>query len=127
MCIHQPRCPDARAPDHASAHVLASHPEQGWSLLCNGIVLFDDLGELILPYDQAISFLAGSGAGSPGQKPGPMKRDSPGKRACENMAYVRMLVRKKLPEFVVILEWVERELDSCDAEAQPTIAEVSGD
>jgi len=22
----------------------ASHPEQGWSLLCNGIVLFDDGG-----------------------------------------------------------------------------------
>jgi hypothetical protein len=27
--------------------VVASHPEQGWSLLCNGVVCFDDLGELL--------------------------------------------------------------------------------
>jgi hypothetical protein len=26
---------------------VASHPEQGWSLLCNGVVLFDDGGELL--------------------------------------------------------------------------------
>jgi hypothetical protein len=26
---------------------VASHPEQGWSLLCNGIVLFEDTGELL--------------------------------------------------------------------------------
>ncbi|KWX02225.1 hypothetical protein LI90_3268 [Carbonactinospora thermoautotrophica] len=23
------------------------HPEQGWSLLCNGVVLFEDTGELL--------------------------------------------------------------------------------
>ena len=23
------------------------HPEQGWSLLCNGVLLFDDTGELL--------------------------------------------------------------------------------
>lgn len=28
--------------------MVASHPEQGWSLLCNGIVLFDDAGILVL-------------------------------------------------------------------------------
>jgi hypothetical protein len=26
---------------------LASHPDQGWSLLCNGIVIFEDTGELL--------------------------------------------------------------------------------
>jgi len=26
------------------------HPEQGWSLLCNGVIVFDDLGEM-LPAD----------------------------------------------------------------------------
>jgi hypothetical protein len=26
---------------------VAVHPEQGWSLLCNGVVLFDDDGELL--------------------------------------------------------------------------------
>jgi hypothetical protein len=24
-----------------------SHPEQGWSLLCNGVVLFEDTGDLL--------------------------------------------------------------------------------
>jgi hypothetical protein len=27
---------------------VAAHPEQGWSLLCNGVVLFDDAGILLL-------------------------------------------------------------------------------
>jgi hypothetical protein len=26
---------------------VVSHPEQGWSLLCNGVVVFDDTGELL--------------------------------------------------------------------------------
>jgi hypothetical protein len=28
--------------------VISAHPDQGWSLLCNGVVLFDDTG-LLLP------------------------------------------------------------------------------
>ena len=47
MCQHQPRCPDAMAPDHMAARVVAGHPEQGWSLLCNGVVSFDDMGEVL--------------------------------------------------------------------------------
>jgi len=27
--------------------VVAAHPEQGWSLLCNHVVLFDDAGQLL--------------------------------------------------------------------------------
>jgi hypothetical protein len=27
--------------------VLASFPEQGWSLLCNGVIIFEDTGELL--------------------------------------------------------------------------------
>ncbi len=27
--------------------MLACHPGQGWSLLCNGVVLFDDAGVLV--------------------------------------------------------------------------------
>jgi len=46
-CRHSPRCPAATAPDHDAARTIATHPEQGWSLLCNGIVLFDDTGELL--------------------------------------------------------------------------------
>ncbi len=47
MCPHQPPCPSAEASDREAAHTVASHPEQGWSLLCNGVVLFDDTGELL--------------------------------------------------------------------------------
>jgi hypothetical protein len=47
MCNHQPQCPDALAPDRCAARVLISHPEQGWSLLCNGVVVFDDAGSLL--------------------------------------------------------------------------------
>ena len=54
MCSHQPHCPSAEAPDREAAHTLACHPEQGWSLLCNGIVLFDDTGE-ILPDGRAVA------------------------------------------------------------------------
>ena len=46
-CHHTPRCPGVDAPDRDAAHVVAAHPEQGWSLLCNGIVLFEDFGELL--------------------------------------------------------------------------------
>ena len=47
MCTDQPQCPAAGATDREAAHVLSPHPEQGWSLLCNGIVLFEDSGELL--------------------------------------------------------------------------------
>ncbi|MDF5755351.1 DUF5999 family protein [Spongiactinospora sp. TRM90649] len=48
MCQHQPTCPSAYSPDREASHVIASHPDQGWSLLCNGILLFEDTG-LLLP------------------------------------------------------------------------------
>ena len=54
VCSHQPRCPDALAPDRAAAWPVGRRPEQGWSLLCNGVVLFDDGGQL-LPDGRAIS------------------------------------------------------------------------
>jgi hypothetical protein len=47
MCQHESSCPSATAPDRTAARVVAAHPEQGWSLLCNGVVLFDDTGELL--------------------------------------------------------------------------------
>ena len=47
MCQHQPPCPPADASDREAAHVMASHPEQGWGLLCNGVVVFEDTGALL--------------------------------------------------------------------------------
>lgn len=46
-CGHTPPCPTFEAPDREAAHLVARHPEQGWGLLCNGVVLFDDTGELL--------------------------------------------------------------------------------
>ena len=46
-CSHSPACPQAEAADHDAARVVAAHPEQGWNLLCNGVVVFDDTGEIL--------------------------------------------------------------------------------
>ncbi len=46
-CQHSPACPLAGAPDHDAARVVSGHPEQGWSLLCNGVVVFEDTGEIL--------------------------------------------------------------------------------
>jgi hypothetical protein len=53
MCSHQPPCPPADHRDRDAARTIAGHPEQGWSLLCNGVIVFDDLGE-ILPSGRGI-------------------------------------------------------------------------
>jgi hypothetical protein len=47
MCQHQLRCPEWSAPDHLAARIVADQPRQGWSLLCNGVIVFDDGGELL--------------------------------------------------------------------------------
>ena len=47
MCQHQPSCPTADAVDRDAARVVASFPEQGWSLLCNGVIVFEDTGEIL--------------------------------------------------------------------------------
>lgn len=54
MCQHQPSCPSADSADRDAAQRVAHHPEQGWSLLCNGVVVFEDTGEL-LPDGQIIA------------------------------------------------------------------------
>jgi len=52
--------------------VVACHPEQGWSLLCNGVVLFDDAGVLVL--------------GGPVTSPGRASVTSPGRAAALSRA-----------------------------------------
>ncbi|MDX6235065.1 MAG: hypothetical protein QOH68_4225 [Nocardioidaceae bacterium] len=47
MCHHHPHCPSAQASDRLAARTIAAHPEQGWSLLCNGVVIFDDNGTML--------------------------------------------------------------------------------
>ena len=47
LCQHQPPCPSAEDTDREAAKIVASMPEQGWSLLCNGVIVFGDTGELL--------------------------------------------------------------------------------
>lgn len=44
VCDHQPECPSAEAEDRQAARVRVGHPEAGWSVLCNGVLTFDDTG-----------------------------------------------------------------------------------
>ncbi|HEX6873886.1 MAG TPA: DUF5999 family protein [Micromonosporaceae bacterium] len=72
MCEHQPPCPSADAMDRVAARAVACHPEQGWTLLCNGVILFEDTGELLPdgscvaphrgPAPHALAAVAGSGS-----------------------------------------------------------------
>ncbi|EIV96562.1 hypothetical protein FraQA3DRAFT_6464 [Frankia sp. QA3] len=52
-CPHSPPCPAADGADRDAARVTNQHWDQGWSLLCNGVILFDDTGE-ILPTGRTI-------------------------------------------------------------------------
>ena len=54
MCEHQPRCPSAATSGRGTAAPAAPHPEQGWTLLCNGVIRFDD-GGLLLPSGEAVA------------------------------------------------------------------------
>nr|WP_198960540.1 DUF5999 family protein [Streptomyces sp. CB01883] len=54
LCLHTPACPTAQSADAKAARVVAAHPEQGWSLLCNGVLIFEDTDEL-LPDGQVIA------------------------------------------------------------------------
>ncbi|WP_330335601.1 DUF5999 family protein (plasmid) [Streptomyces sp. NBC_00536] len=54
MCQHVPPCPAAEASDREAARLVAHRPEQGWSLLCNGVLSFEDTGEL-LPDGQIVA------------------------------------------------------------------------
>jgi hypothetical protein len=53
MCPHQPPCPPAGRAGRAAARAIARHPGPGWSLLCNGVIVFDDTGQL-LPDGRAV-------------------------------------------------------------------------
>jgi hypothetical protein len=76
-CRHQHRCPPANGSDRLAAVVIAAHPEQGWSLLCNGVITFDDTGAIaaqhVIPPRRAATrpsrIGASARAASPGRPP----------------------------------------------------------
>ncbi|MFG3132845.1 DUF5999 family protein [Streptomyces tendae] len=47
MCRHKRPCPTAHAADRDAAAIVSRRDEQGWALLCNGVVRFDDTGEVL--------------------------------------------------------------------------------
>ena len=47
MCQHRTPCPSADATDRDAARIVATFREQGWSLLCNGVIIFEDTGEIL--------------------------------------------------------------------------------
>jgi hypothetical protein len=47
MCQHLSPCPTADATDREAARIVVTFREQGWSLLCNGVIVFEDTGEIL--------------------------------------------------------------------------------
>ncbi|MEU1824163.1 DUF5999 family protein [Streptomyces abikoensis] len=47
MCQHVPPCPSAEASDREAARAVSRAFVQGWTVLCNGVVCFEDTGELL--------------------------------------------------------------------------------
>jgi hypothetical protein len=54
MCTHSPSCPAAETGEACRAQAVCRHDEQGWCLLCNGVILFDD-GGAILPTGSTVA------------------------------------------------------------------------
>ncbi|WP_371605067.1 DUF5999 family protein (plasmid) [Streptomyces sp. NBC_01220] len=54
MCAHEPRCPSADAPDREAARTVRRDEAVGFSVLCNGVLRWEDTGEL-LPDGQIIA------------------------------------------------------------------------
>ncbi|WP_309505403.1 DUF5999 family protein [Streptomyces phytophilus] len=47
MCRHMPVCPSAAASDRDAAKSVVRDFMLGWGRLCNGVLIFDDTGELL--------------------------------------------------------------------------------
>jgi hypothetical protein len=47
VCHHDPPCPSAYSPARHEAHAVIVNVQQGWSLLCNGIIVNEvrDVGD----------------------------------------------------------------------------------
>lgn len=47
LCTHVPNCPDAKAIDHDAARAITHDDNLNATVLCNGVIVFSDLGELV--------------------------------------------------------------------------------
>ncbi|MFF3443053.1 DUF5999 family protein [Streptosporangium sp. NPDC002721] len=64
VCQHPPARPFVDAPDREAARLVISHPERGWGLLRDGVVVLQDAGTL-----------------APGGRGAPARRDPRGRTA----------------------------------------------
>ncbi|WP_194292490.1 DUF5999 family protein, partial [Streptomyces katsurahamanus] len=60
-CTHRPLCPAPDAEDRSAAVSVSRDCLAGWALLCNGVIHFDDGGE-VLPNGKIIAPLAQAAA-----------------------------------------------------------------
>ncbi|MFD8589897.1 DUF5999 family protein [Streptomyces sp. NPDC059637] len=54
VCGHRPECPSAENRDFQAAQVRVRRPEIGCSVLCNGVLVFDDTG-CLLPSGEVVA------------------------------------------------------------------------
>jgi len=47
MRTHTPLCPPGTDVEGLRAEIVVGRPDQGWYLLCNGVLVFDDGGTLL--------------------------------------------------------------------------------
>ncbi len=47
MCVHKPECPSASSPGHDAAVTVAHDYSTGYSRRCNGVICFEDGGEIL--------------------------------------------------------------------------------
>ncbi|MEU0764721.1 DUF5999 family protein [Streptomyces microflavus] len=47
MCMHNPPCPNAEAADREAAKVALRDDVTGFARLCNGVIRFEDTGEIL--------------------------------------------------------------------------------
>lgn len=47
QCLHRPPCPDATAEDRSAAKPVNRDFLLGYTRLCNGVITFDDGGQLL--------------------------------------------------------------------------------
>jgi hypothetical protein len=124
MCRHQHRCPEWPAPDHFAARIVADQPGQGWSLLCSGVIVSGDRGDLlrhgcaVVPgHCQRADLMTHNRLKGHDMSYASVVK---AQRARRNRAYVRELLRQRQPAFAAALTSAELYL-SC-ALAQRGIA-----
>lgn len=114
MSQHQPRCPHAMGTNGAPVRATADPQGQGGSPVYSGVVLLDDLEDLLSSgsghRSLALRRLSVGGRLSGRQVSRRATSAALSRQTRENREYVRRLLKEKQPEFAAVIEAVKREL-----------------